>query len=691
MVRSVRFLTIACVVGLVSAGAAWGGETMYALKTQGFDYSFYPCEIEKVNLSTMTSAGSFSVGNRHVVSLAVAPDQSTLYVADYTGGEVGVYTTAGSFVTDIPLTGARDLVLSNDGTRLYAVSDQYISEIDTATRTVTRSTPVGGGEMGLSIALSPDGSTLAVCSTYSSTGRVRLVDTATMSINATIPVAHPTYKDGRHGDVTFVDDTKLLMYDNSFDSLYQFDVTNGTQVTAGTIAMPIDYAESYNFNNALCYSDVSQRAYVHRDSPDEMYVFDPVAGTATTLGGFSYGPCASTLSTDDSKLYMASFVPGTGAADELSVLDVATGTVNYSAFSFSDASMHIRDMAILGPRPKHWARAGGGSWDYAGNWDPIGVPGGGVDTYVDPALGVTITGPSNATTVGSLTVGATSAGMATLALQAYGPLTANGTVTITSAGRLAGAGILNAQAGIDNDGVIDLSSGLQLAGGTLTNRGLLTGSGLVGNALSNGVNGEVHVDTGEEMVFTAAAVNAGKIEALAAEVRFVAGLTNAASTGAVWARDAVLRFGTGLTNNGSVGISFGVTDVFGDVTNSGTGKIVVSGGASATFYDDVTNDGEIRVSTDGTAVFFGAFGGSAGTTGAGTVYLEGDLRPGHSPAVISFGGDVAFGSAARLEVEIDGDGAGQFDRVQIAGAAALNGTLDVLVGGGYVPEPGTAF
>jgi len=82
--------------------------------------------------------------------------------------------------------------------------------------------------------------------------------------------------------------------------------------------------------------------------------------------------------------------------------------------------------------------------------------------------------------------------------------------------------------------------------------------------------------------------------------------------------------------------------VFGNVDNAAAGRIVVSGGGYVTFYGDVNNDGSIQVSTGGAAVFFG-----------------------------SFGGDVIFGTAAGMEVEIAGDGVGQYDRVDIAGYPGL--------------------
>jgi hypothetical protein len=38
--------------------------------------------------------------------------------------------------------------------------------------------------------------------------------------------------------------------------------------------------------------------------------------------------------------------------------------------------------------------------------------------------------------------------------------------------------------------------------------------------------------------------------------------------------------------------------------------------------------------------------GTGDFSGGGTVYNEGDLRPGHSPAAISFGGKLVLGSSS---------------------------------------------
>ena len=81
----------------------------------------------------------------------------------------------------------------------------------------------------------------------------------------------------------------------------------------------------------------------------------------------------------------------------------------------------------------------------------------------------------------------------------------------------------------------------------------------------------------------------------------------------------------------------------------------------------------------------------AGGTG-GDTYVKGALRPGNSPGVVTFGGDVTFGTSAALEIELAGTTPGtQHDVVRVGGHVALNGTLDVVLLGGFVPQPGDEF
>jgi hypothetical protein len=136
--------------------------------------------------------------------------------------------------------------------------------------------------------------------------------------------------------------------------------------------------------------------------------------------------------------------------------------------------------------------------------------------------------------------------------------------------------------------------------------------------------------------------------------------------------------------------------VLGDVTNSATGKIIVSGGAGVTFYDDIVQNGTFRVSKVGSstsvAVVFGAFSGSGGSTGGGDIFFEGDLRPGNSPATVTYDNNIGFGSGTRLDIELGGNTPGsQYDQVRVNGALALDGTLAVSLLNGFSPTSGDSF
>jgi T5SS/PEP-CTERM-associated repeat protein len=251
-------------------------------------------------------------------------------------------------------------------------------------------------------------------------------------------------------------------------------------------------------------------------------------------------------------------------------------------------------------------------------------------------------------------------------------------------------GEFSAGAGLTNRGEIAFAdTRSQIGGGLLVNEGTLRGTGLVRNAVQNATTGRIQATAAERLVIAGAVANAGEISLAGGEMQFDAAVTNSANTGAISARDAILRFGGGLTNHGSLAAPTGTADVFGKITNAAGGRIVVSGGARATFYDDVTNEGTIVVSSAGslssTAVFLGSFSGG-GIEGGGSVFIEGDLRPGFSPGTMDFGGDVAFGPSATLEVEIGGAADGQFDRITVVGSTSLAGTLDVKLIDGFVPQ-----
>ena len=684
---------IALVLVALLTAPAMAADRLYSLMTNDLRITVSSAsEVEIVDLDTLTQISSFSVGNRSVSSIAVMPDHSRAYITDYTASAVAVYDMTGSLLNTIPVTTPRDLALSSDGSRLYVTSGQNISLIDTTTDTVTGSLATGT-DITVAVTISSDDSTLAVSSLLSGSGSaVYLVNAPAMTLNHRIPVSDPTYTP-YIGDTAFTDTGRVLTWDNNSDTLYQFDIASGTQLTSDSIVAVRDGGSSANFNNALEYSTVSDRAYAHHDTVDEILQFDPAGVSVTPLGGFADGPFANALSIDQGELYQSVLHRFSGGgADTLDSLDVTSGVFTRGVYTFGTATVSARDMIVLPfSTEARWIHGSSGLWDTATNWSGAQSPGLYSEVIIEPAVGLTVTGPAATTTVDSLSLDATS-GVAVLELQATGTLTVNGQTTIGSGGRLAGAGTLNAAGGIANSGEIDLGAGaLQLTGGTLTNDGVLRGGGDVGNRLVNSSGGEVRAGAGQRIRLTGTNnSNAGMIEAMGGEVEFTGDLTNVASTGMIAGRDATLRFGGGLTNAGAMALSFGTSDVFGDISNTATGTIVVSGGGNATFYDDLANSGAVSVSLNSSATFFGALTGN-GVDGLGDKYIEGDLRPGFSPDRMTFGGDVYFGPSAWLEIELAGAADGEFDVLDVAGQLTPGGTLQVVLIQGFVPDAGDSF
>lgn len=246
-----------------------------------------------------------------------------------------------------------------------------------------------------------------------------------------------------------------------------------------------------------------------------------------------------------------------------------------------------------------------------------------------------------------------------------------------------------------NTGRIELlGGGARVAGaGALTNAGLILGGGEIAKPTTNTASGEIRATSGDYLLFSGPnGPNAGRISLLSGTVEFSQGLTNAVS-GLITGRGTLIVGGTGLLNQGSMAFSAGITDVFGDVTLTSGAKIITTGAGTTTFWDDVVHNGaEIRTSTGCASVFLGSVSGSGPFTGTGTVYFEGDLSPGSSPAEVSFESDMVLGTAARLLVELGGTTPGtEYDVLDFGGRALLDGTLAIALIEGFVPQAGERF
>ncbi len=250
---------------------------------------------------------------------------------------------------------------------------------------------------------------------------------------------------------------------------------------------------------------------------------------------------------------------------------------------------------------------------------------------------------------------------------------------------------------IDNDSVTDVATltpfqnnGLDMTDVMFTNSEVLYGSAAnLGVSVNNLAGGELFTGSGEFVHFKGGLQNQGEVNNVGGAIRFDQRLINSAE--GFMAGRGSFTANDGFTNLGTIAIS-GDSDFFGDMRMLADGKLVTSGQSTTTFYDDVVHHGdEIRTSLGSNTVFFGEFTGASPFKGEGTVFFEGDLRPGNSPGILEFGGDVVLGDSAWTEIEIAGTELGQFDQFSIAGSLWTDGQLQVSLIDGFELSFGHEF
>src|SRR3954469_5309660 len=118
--------------------------------------------VEIVDTGTWNRAGYLSLGSvGYGVSLEVAPDGQRLYVLDCGRQQLRVFDRAGISIATVNLgpSSGQDLVLDSIGNYLYVGTWTGLVVVDTSTLTVTRTVTVG--RYCESLAMSPDGATVA--------------------------------------------------------------------------------------------------------------------------------------------------------------------------------------------------------------------------------------------------------------------------------------------------------------------------------------------------------------------------------------------------------------------------------------------------------------------------------------------------------------------------------------------------
>ena len=246
-----------------------------------------------------------------------------------------------------------------------------------------------------------------------------------------------------------------------------------------------------------------------------------------------------------------------------------------------------------------------GLWDDKKNWTLSLNPAHVHDVTINPDISLTVQGPGGNSSVRKLEFGGGN-GVATLNLNG-GNLASQFPVRVLSNGVLRGDGQITGT-------VVNLGTTIAeniTVHGDFANAGVLRGDGrmnvsgqllnqltIQGNVelqaaggVTNAVTGQFRVGTGESMKvkgFVNPFVNQGVLEVIGGQLEIEGPTTNAADTGLIAIRDGTIRFNGGqlnnrLTNDGSIGVTFGTSDIFGDIHNTASGIINVSGGANVTF------------------------------------------------------------------------------------------------------------
>lgn len=283
-------------------------------------------------------------------------------------------------------------------------------------------------------------------------------------------------------------------------------------------------------------------------------------------------------------------------------------------------------------------------------------------------------------------------------------ITTSGALSITS---LTGSiGTAGAYARLPSSGSMTLSAAndiyIDAGANPLTLAGITTGAGAgtiglsttAANDLTFGgatnINDALVLNIGGNIIFPAAAsfttsgglaLNSPTQIAATATVNVTGGTLSGTGTlnnaGTLTkANTGTSNFSGGITNSGTVNVNAGTLNLSGGYTDGG-GMLMLGGGA-------------VTAPAAGLTLTTGTLGGVGTVTG--NVVNNGTLSVGASPGTLVIAGNFTQGAGSTLNVELGGLTQGvNYDLLQVTGTAALDGTLNVTLLGGFTGAVGNVF
>jgi hypothetical protein len=487
----------------------------------------------------------------------------------------------------------------------------------------------------------------------------------------------------------------LLMSGGALTALGTVNIQSTGQITLSSGSLTAATINNFGAMNSFVGSTVSAGSFVNSNQ--------------ATLGGTT--SVSGTLE-NDATLYVTGTVTGSGAVLNVGTMTLSNGTISTSGGITNDYSGSFSAQGtITGVLTNNGAMtlsglvtAGSGVENFGTVTAPSGttlrLSGGSSDNYgIIQLTAGSVSSGTNLNNYGTVQGhGAVSAG-----LKNFGLIYASDTGTMLTlssffsmanyAGgelRVADGATMNVPNTFTSAGAITLmGTGSVFSGAAITNYGLISGQGRVSNPVLN--SGTIRASGGQLTLAGAGNTNTsiGMIQAGAgATVLYMQGL--AINAGTINLSGGTLDTNNQLmTNNGSI-TGYGTIRT-GGLENS-TGKSIGVGGGNLDVFGPATNDGTVTTQAGRTTTFYGLVNGGGSFPGAGTVAFLGGFSPGHSPASVTFGGNVMLCGGNDTTMEIGGTLAGSgHDKITVTGQLSLDGTLDVTLINSYVPTGGSVF
>jgi len=263
---------------------------------------------------------------------------------------------------------------------------------------------------------------------------------------------------------------------------------------------------------------------------------------------------------------------------------------------------------------------------------------------------------------------------------------------------------------VTNRGELALDgSAARVISNSITNTGLITGTGRVVANVQNSSTGEVRADTGDRLVLQGLyhnnegvfVVEEGRMDISGSvlnygQINVVDGSLTTSdyvyNYGSLSVTNGTARFDGQLSNSGVIQVSGSHADFFGTVNIQNSGSLLIGATAQTTFYNSVTNNGEVVVGANAAFISLGTLNGAGSYSGAGTVEILGNFNPGNSPAIVEFDVDTILGSDATLTMELGGLTAGTgYDQLLAHQDITIDGHLTLTLYGGFVLSDGMQF